>query len=57
MGATSSLSRKELHIGQRIVDTNRELLYLGARQWLEHYADTHGEQSPMDCLTFPASWT
>ena len=27
-------------------------LYLDARQWLEHYADTHGEQSSMDCLTF-----
>ena len=31
---------------------NHPPLYLDARQWLEHYADTHGEQSPMDCLTF-----
>eukprot|EP00812_Abedinium_dasypus_P011432 NODE_498_length_1524_cov_2.803268.p1 GENE.NODE_498_length_1524_cov_2.803268~~NODE_498_length_1524_cov_2.803268.p1 ORF type:complete len:436 (+),score=56.79 NODE_498_length_1524_cov_2.803268:192-1310(+) len=48
----SSLSLKELLMCQRIANTNREPLYLDARQWLEHYAGSHGEQSPMDCLTF-----
>ena len=31
---------------------NHAPLFLDARQWLEQYADTHGEHSPMDCLTF-----
>ena len=48
----SSLSSKELQICQRIANTNQPPLYLDARQWLEHYADSHGEQSPIDCLTF-----
>ena len=50
--AKSSLSLSELQICQRITSTNQEPLYLDARQWLEHYADSHGEQSPIDCLTF-----
>ena len=48
----SSMSFKELNTCLRIVNTNQEPLYMDARQWLEHYADTHGEQSPMDCVTF-----
>ena len=50
--AKSSLSLRELLVCQRIVNTNQKPLHLDARQWLEYYADSHGEQSPMDCLTF-----
>ena len=52
MGLASSLSRQELGVSRLIRSTNKHPLYLDARQWLEHYADTHGEHSPMDCLTF-----
>ena len=51
-GHNSSLSRQELGLSRSIVSRNHPDLYIDARQWLEHYADTHGEHSPMDCLTF-----
>ena len=51
-GHESSLSCQELGMSRLILNKNKPPLYLDARQWLEHYADTHGEQSPMDCLTF-----
>ena len=51
-GKQSSLSRVDLQLHRRIANTNKENLYIDARQWLEHYADTHGDHSPMDCLTF-----
>ena len=51
-GCQSSLSREELQLRRSILNTNKENLYLDARQWLEHFADTHGDASPIDCLTF-----
>ena len=51
-GHASSLSRQELGMNRLMLSRNHPPLYLDARQWLEHYADTHGEHSPMDCLTF-----
>ena len=48
----SSLSLKELSICLRITNTNKDQLFLDARQWLEMYADTHGENSPMECLSY-----
>ena len=51
-GHASSLSRQELGMNRLMLGRNHPPLYLDARQWLEHYADTNGEQSPMDCLTF-----
>ena len=37
---------KDLQVCQRIVRTKQEPLYLGAGQWLDHCADSRGEQSP-----------
>ena len=51
-GHASSLSRKTLGMHRLIVGTSHDPLFLDARQWLEHYADTHGEQAPMELLTF-----
>ena len=51
-GKCTALSRKELGAGKRLYASNQENLYYDARQWLEHYADTHAEKSPIDCLSF-----
>ena len=45
----------ELSYFLKIVNTNKSKLYLDARQWLEHYASTHGDHSPMDgTMTLPS---
>ena len=47
----SSLSLSELPRRFLITNTNKEKLYLDARLWLEYYAETHGDFSPIsgDC--------
>ena len=44
-GHASSLSRSELGYTQLVRNTNKQNVYLDARQWLERYADSHAEQS------------
>lgn len=46
-GHQSSLSRRELDYSRGITAFSKPPKYLDARQWLENYAMTHGEQSPM----------
>ena len=54
-GRVSSLSNAELGSSQMIKSASRQNLYLDARQWLEHYAATHAEQSPISLqLELPA---
>ena len=54
-GHASSLSNAELGRSQMIKNANKQNLYLDARQWLEHYAATHAEQSPISLqLELPA---
>ena len=48
----SSLSGAELGACLSIKNTNRPKLYLDARMWLEHFADSSGEHSPMHIETF-----
>ena len=48
----SSLARKELSLWADIVATNKPKLYLDSRQWLEHYADTHAEKSPISLTSY-----
>ena len=48
----SSLSGAELGSCLLIKNTNRPKLYLDARMWLEHFADSSGEHSPMHIETF-----
>ena len=50
--ARSSLSSSELGNCLLIKNTNKPKLYLDARMWLEWYADTSGEHSPMHIETF-----
>ena len=50
--ARSSLSSSELGNCLLIKNTIKPKLYLDARRWLEWYADTSGEQSPMHIETF-----
>ena len=49
-GKQSFLSAREmgLHASLRKPDGGKVQTYLSARQWLEQYADTHAEMSPMD---------
>ena len=49
-GKHSFLSAQEmgLHASLRKTDGGKLPTYLSARQWLEHYASTHAEMSPMD---------
>ncbi len=48
-GKVSWSSRAERGLqGPGMLGNNKAAAYLGARQWLEWYADTHAEQSPMD---------
>ena len=51
MRRTSS-ARSELSHWLDIVATNKPKLYLDARQWLEYYADTHAEQSPISLTSY-----
>ena len=54
-GHASSLSNAELGSSQMIKSARQQHLYLDARQWLEHYAATHAEQSPISLqLELPA---
>ena len=54
-GHASSLSNAELGSSQMIKSASKQNLYLDARQWLEHYAATHAEQSPISLqLELPA---
>jgi hypothetical protein len=46
-GHQSCLTSAELGKLQLVVNTSKPKLYLDARQWLEHYAATHAEESPM----------
>ena len=46
-GMVTSCARAELSQWLMIVATNKPKLYLDCRQWLEYYADTHAEQSPI----------
>ena len=43
----SSRAGRGLH-GGTMENTHKSAAYLGARQWLEWYSDSHAEQSPMD---------
>ena len=52
MGKLSSCSRAELSEWMMIVATNKPKLYLDCRQWLETYADTHAEQSPISLTSY-----
>ena len=54
-GHLSSLSNAELGSSQMIKSASKANLYLDAHQWLEHYAATHAEQSPISLqLELPA---
>ena len=46
-GKKSSLSRSELSWSLQIAATSKPKLYIDARVWLENYAATHAEESPM----------
>lgn len=46
-GHRSCLSRKELGNAMLIQNTSQPKLYIDARSWLVHYADTHAEKSPI----------
>ena len=47
----SSLAERGMH-GGMMGNTNKAAAYLGARQWLEWYAETHAELSPMDARAY-----
>ena len=47
-GRRSFLSVSEMGIRASIKNTSKWTAYLSARQWLERYASTHAEMSPMD---------
>ena len=47
-GRRSVLSTCEMGLHAAIKNQSKAHLYLSARQWLEHYAATHAELSPMD---------
>ena len=51
-GHESSLSHSELGMSKLISNTNKPKLYLDARCWLEHYADSAGDHSPIEVETF-----
>lgn len=46
------VSRAELGLASSIVNASKAAAYLGARQWLEWYAATYAEQSPMSYLAY-----
>ena len=46
-GKQSCMANSEIGLYQTIRNTNKAKAYLSARQWLEHYAATHAEWSPM----------
>jgi len=48
----SSCARSELSQWLDIVATNKPKLYLDSRQWLEWYADTHAEKSPISLMCY-----
>ena len=48
----SSCARSELSQWLDIVATNKPKLYLDSRQWLEWYADTHAEKSPISLTCY-----
>ena len=48
----SSHALSELSTWLKIVATNKPKLYLDARQWLEWYADTHAERSPISLTAY-----
>ena len=48
----SSSARAELSQWLDIVNTNKPKLYLDARSWLEWYADTHAEKSPISLTCY-----
>ena len=47
-GKQSVIPWREWGLSSHITNTNKAASYLSARQWLEHYAATHAEMSPMD---------
>ena len=51
-GHKSCLSRAELGNKLLIQNTSRPKLYLDARNWLMHYADTHAEKSPISLESY-----
>ena len=51
-GRLMSCARRELCLWLDIVATNKPKLYLDCRLWLEHYADTHAEQSPISLISY-----
>ena len=51
-GHESRLSHSELGMSKLISNTNKPKLYLDARCWLEHYADSAGDHSPIEVETF-----
>ena len=51
-GKVSSCARSELSQWLLIVASNKPKLYLDCRQWLEVYADTHAEQSPISLMSY-----
>ena len=46
-GHKSCSSRKDLQNAMLIQNTSQPKLYIDARSWLVHYADTHAEKSPI----------
>lgn len=51
-GKRTWLSPLERGLSQSIKNTNKVKAYLGARQWLEWYASTHAEWSPMKLAAY-----
>ena len=47
-GHSSALSVHEVGLHACIRNQSKPQLYLSARQWLDNYASTHAEMSPMD---------
>ena len=47
----SSPAERGMH-GGTMANNSKAAKYLGARQWLEHYAATHAEMSPMDAKAY-----
>ena len=45
-------ARSEFSQWLDIVATNKPKLYLDSRQWLEWYADTHAEKSPISLMCY-----
>ena len=51
-GHSSALSVHEVGMHACIRNQSKPHVYLSARQWLDNYASTHAEMSPMDYKAF-----